>query len=727
MDAGVWFMVNEGDGRGRSAHNVTRVRALFADFDGANPDPAVDALAPHIAVESSPGKYHIYWKVSDCPLEMFKPLKKAIIAKYGGDPSCSDLPRVLRVPGFYHVKKEPVKTELLYTNDMPEYTVAQIIEGLGLGNVSAGTVIGEKTKVIDEKDLDQELDVKRAWTYIREEAPVTICDSGTGDQTVFRVACRVIDFGLSQEKALELMIDYNAAKIIPSIELEVLEKKVSNAWNHRSGAVGKDSVAAMFPDDGMDNPEWLNAVPEVPAGEAELTMDGALVEMNQRYAFIIVGDSARILREGFDDVRKRHIIGFLKIDAFVKLFANRCYEVVGADNSIRRVSVATMWMKWVDRRTYHAIIFDPSEKAPVSTYNLYRGLAMKPVQGDWGLMKDHILNIVCDGQQHLFDYFLTWCARIFQDPGGKRPGVAVVLSGVKGAGKSIVIDAMGKLLGEAYISLSSPNEIFGRFNMHLSKAVLVGLEEAFWAGDKASEGKLKAMITDPWLMFEPKNIDSIQMPSHLNFIMSSNEQHIVPVSAGERRHFVLKVRPDRAKDIPYFRAMCKQMEAGGYEAMLYDLMHWDLSKVSLRAAPITEGLTEQLGHSLKPVMQFWWAVLERGYLETDIETGGPLRCKGQNLWPAEIDKSRFHTEFINKFMRGKTCYIKSNHFWTETYTFWAEKDVSTYQPKVNGESQPRMVRMWPLEKLREAFTKQTGLKFTDDELVDVPPDEDPFS
>ncbi len=32
--AGIFVMVNEGDGQGRKAENVTRVRAVFADFDG---------------------------------------------------------------------------------------------------------------------------------------------------------------------------------------------------------------------------------------------------------------------------------------------------------------------------------------------------------------------------------------------------------------------------------------------------------------------------------------------------------------------------------------------------------------------------------------------------------------------------------------------------------------------------------------------------------------------
>ena len=58
--AGIFVMVNVGDGRGRKTENVTGVRAVFADFDGT-PLPEVWPLEPHIVVESSPGRFHAYW------------------------------------------------------------------------------------------------------------------------------------------------------------------------------------------------------------------------------------------------------------------------------------------------------------------------------------------------------------------------------------------------------------------------------------------------------------------------------------------------------------------------------------------------------------------------------------------------------------------------------------------------------------------------------------------
>ena len=56
--AAVWVMVNEGDGgKVRRKENVRRVRAVFADLDGAPLQPVMACeLEPHCVVESSAGQ-----------------------------------------------------------------------------------------------------------------------------------------------------------------------------------------------------------------------------------------------------------------------------------------------------------------------------------------------------------------------------------------------------------------------------------------------------------------------------------------------------------------------------------------------------------------------------------------------------------------------------------------------------------------------------------------------
>ncbi len=168
---GVFVMVNEGDGKGRKAENVTKVRALFLDTDGAPMEPARELLRPHIVVESSPGKYHLYWLVSDCPLDRFGPLQTAIAVRFGGDCSVKDLPRVMRLPGFLHQKGEPVLTRLVEVADFPPYFTNEVVAGLGL------------TPAEGKRERAKGSEPPRAATLpaATESAPFEIVDTATGE------------------------------------------------------------------------------------------------------------------------------------------------------------------------------------------------------------------------------------------------------------------------------------------------------------------------------------------------------------------------------------------------------------------------------------------------------------------------------------------------------------------------------------------------------------------
>src|SRR5262249_17870170 len=110
--AGVFVMVNEGDGQGRKNENVKRVRALFIDNDTPG-NHLVDAantfakLPPSISVQSSEGKTHHYWLVDDCPLEEFRAAQEQLSQHFKTDGAVKGLAWVLRLTGFFHQKKAP--------------------------------------------------------------------------------------------------------------------------------------------------------------------------------------------------------------------------------------------------------------------------------------------------------------------------------------------------------------------------------------------------------------------------------------------------------------------------------------------------------------------------------------------------------------------------------------------------------------------------------------------
>lgn len=123
---GVFVVVNEG---GHKGAEIQRVRAVFADLDGAPLEPVTAFhLQPHIVVESSPGKWHAYWLCDGVPLAQFEGVQLAIAARFNSDPSVSDLPRVMRLPGYCHLKSEPYLSRVVEWNAHPRFTAAQIFE-----------------------------------------------------------------------------------------------------------------------------------------------------------------------------------------------------------------------------------------------------------------------------------------------------------------------------------------------------------------------------------------------------------------------------------------------------------------------------------------------------------------------------------------------------------------------------------------------------------------------
>ena len=129
--AGVFFTVNQTDLHGRTTTNIKSVRSVFIDLDGA-PLPAKFDLEPQIIVNTSPDKYHVYWLVDGMPLESFTLYQQALAAKFNADPKVKDLPRVMRVAGFFHNKSQPYPIKIQKISTIAPYKMHEIKEGLGL-------------------------------------------------------------------------------------------------------------------------------------------------------------------------------------------------------------------------------------------------------------------------------------------------------------------------------------------------------------------------------------------------------------------------------------------------------------------------------------------------------------------------------------------------------------------------------------------------------------------
>ncbi len=123
--AGIFVTVNETDLTGRKTENIIGIRAVFQEADRpGTPEPP---LTPQIEVESSPGKRHRYWLVDQSQRiegpEWTKVMRR-MVAEHGSDPNAMDLARVLRLPGFYHMKNPatPHMVNIISTSGEPPHS-----------------------------------------------------------------------------------------------------------------------------------------------------------------------------------------------------------------------------------------------------------------------------------------------------------------------------------------------------------------------------------------------------------------------------------------------------------------------------------------------------------------------------------------------------------------------------------------------------------------------------
>lgn len=131
--AGVFVAPNRfrPDARKRLNENVAGFRCCYADLDGAPLEPVLAAaLAPRIVVSTSPGRWHAHWPLEgDCDARAWRAVQAALAARFRSDRSMDKPCGVVRLPGFWHRKREPafqVRTERL--DDGRNYRIEELVE-----------------------------------------------------------------------------------------------------------------------------------------------------------------------------------------------------------------------------------------------------------------------------------------------------------------------------------------------------------------------------------------------------------------------------------------------------------------------------------------------------------------------------------------------------------------------------------------------------------------------
>lgn len=246
-------------------------------------------------------------------------------------------------------------------------------------------------------------------------------------------------------------------------------------------------------------------------------------------------------------------------------------------------SKADIWLRSAQRRKYKGIVFEPTNTCGDDYYNLWKGFAKSPVPGKCEKYWSHLKENICSDNEEAYTYLRRWLAYIFQYP--NKIHTALVLCGSQGVGKNKLVDPLGVLLGSHFAPLSSMAELVSNFNYHLKNAVLIHANEALWGGNKKDLGTVKAMITEDVCLIEGKGKDRIKVKNFKHIILSSNEEWPVHLDIDDRRFFVIRVSEKHKEDHTYFAELDQELQEGGYEALLHDLLHEKLEGFNPRSIP----------------------------------------------------------------------------------------------------------------------------------------------
>lgn len=514
----------------------------------------------------------------------------------------------------------------------------------------------EKNDDLSAQDKDHPTDVEYCQKYLDNLPPPV---EGQRDNVLYKATCVIRDHKVSREIALELMQGYH--------DKHGLEQKmdaiVNHVYEYAQNSFGNSSVTEF---DVYEPPTQTIAAPsqirQVSEENRPKENREVIEELNREWAITSSQGKVKIQRLETDlATKQKHYYPYSLADLKIHL-ADKKVETQVSQEKTKIMKLADYWIESPYRNFFpKGTIFDPSNTCGPEYLNLFQGWAVQPKQGDWSLLRNHIFeNVVKRNEEH-FWYLMKYMGHMFQRP-NDLPGVAVILIGGKGVGKSIVGDQLKLMIGAHARSGPGGRALTGQFNAALQDTVFYLINELDWAGYKEGTEILKDRITSPTLAIEPKGCEIYECPNFLRIFITSNSNWVVQATYDERRYCIFNVDDARQGDNQYWDTVWDQMDHGGREAMLYDLLNLDLGNWHPRKGiPKTEALVEQQRATWRLEEHFLHWLLNQGELPS---TWCSHACDSRDWWNNDIEilSSEMHKTYDTLFNKPGEGIRKLSRF-----------------------------------------------------------------
>jgi hypothetical protein len=603
------------DGVGRKLENVAYLRAHYIDLDEADAEQQYTAAsgaqpAPWFAVQSSAGKYHVYWPVQPYQgNDRFELAQRKLRQVFNGDRTIIDPTRVMRVPGFYHCKGEP---QLVTCWALAGYGTPLAVEALEAA-LSAVNVIdggsGGRHELGDPALAAPSLDwVKRA---------LELSDPNAMDRAewiAFTSAVKQAAWTLTDPDTLfNLWSDWCAR-----YELNDAGENLKQ-WNSiRETEVGWASLVRRTPSlqaimsFGEGKPKVQQAAPPPMPEPAPLDCSGEyLTHLEQQEWF---KDCTFVVNLGLILDKSSRFLNSTKFNA---KYGGKKFIIDGNGKTTNEpwqaATRSTLWtipkvdhIRFLPSKPYGVTISDDLGRTGVNTY---RPAVIERVPGDVTPFLNHIAALLPDATDRRI--LLDYLAHNIKYPGHKIPW-AFVIQSAEGAGKGVIKRIITHCVGASYVYFPNAKELTdsgSQFNAWMRNKLFILADEIKVDDRRDLIEVLKPMISETRIEVQSKGVDQELEDNYANWGFFTNYKDAVPVSKNGRRYAIFFSPLQRMEDLTtrgmgeaYFNALYRWLDEGGCAAVADWFMSYPIERgaVSMRA-PQTSSWQEALVVSRSPL------------------------------------------------------------------------------------------------------------------------------
>ena len=239
------------------------------------------------------------------------------------------------------------------------------------------------------------------------------------------------------------------------------------------------------------------------------------------------------------------------------------------------------------------LVFRPDGVVPPGCVNTFTGWKTTPdPNASCAKLISHLF-LICEEDEHVFDWVLKWLAYPIQHPGAKMHTALVVFGEREGTGKSMFFDAVSRIYGREYSRHVDQKLMTSRFNMWLSHKLFVVADEVVTSKERRElKGILKNLITSPVHQLEEKNMPVVEEDNLTNFVYLSNEMQPLALDWFDRRYMCIRYNAELPPQ--YFKELAEEIENGGVNALCHYLMNVDLTGFEPSTRPIETQATRDL-------------------------------------------------------------------------------------------------------------------------------------